>query len=112
MWNSSGLRAVDSYNWEQLPITSEMGWRGASDEDRTEWSPGFVQILTPVQFSAHRAEALPKWPELPHLLPEEKEELYPVEADPGTAAQQLHCKPTACLLEITEPWDWLGWKGP
>lgn len=59
MRNSSGLRAVDSYNWEQLPVTSEMGWREASDEDRTERSLGFAQILTPVQFSAHRAE-LPK----------------------------------------------------
>lgn len=106
MRNSSGLRAVDSYNWEQLPATSEMGWREASDEDRTERSLGFAQILTPVQFSAHRAE-------LPHLLAEEKEQLCPVEADPGTAAQQPHCKATACLLlETTEPWDGWGWKGP
>lgn len=105
MWTSRGLGAVDSYNWEQLPVSSGMGWREASDEDRTEWSPGFAQILTAQQLSAHRAE-------LPHLIPEEKEKLCPVEADAGTAAQQLHCKPRACLLEIPGSWHGLGWKGP
>lgn len=95
---------MDSYNWEQLPVSSGMGWREASDEDRTEWSSGFAQILTAQQLSAHRAE-------LPHLIPEEKEKLCPVEADAGTAAQQLHCKPRACLLEIPGLWHGLGWKG-
>lgn len=93
---------MESYNWEQLPITSEMGWREASDQDRTAWSPGFAQILTPVQFSAHRAEAVPQGPELPHLLPEEKEELCPVEDDPGTAAHSLPSGDHSMM----------GWKGP